>query len=342
MKKKVNTTLGSIAKHLDISVSTVSRALNGKSEQSRISKDTTKLIIETAKKFNYEPNQLARSLRLKKTNTIGIIIPDITNPFFAKIVRWIENEARENGVSVLISDSSENTEIEKSSVQVFANRKIDGLIISPVGTESDHLDDARDKKIPIVLVDRYFKKANFPFIGSDNFNGSKEAVNFLIRNGHKRIGFIQGIRKSSVNRERTNGYKAALKENNISVDSDLIMGNEFGEENGYISAKHLLQLNKKVSSIFASSNQIALGALAAIAEEKLKIPENISVIAFDDQPYSRFLSTPMTTVMQQSKEIGSIAFNLLFEMINSNCIRKISNIKLPTKLVIRDSVTQIN
>jgi LacI family transcriptional regulator len=342
MKKQDNVTLESISKHLNLSMSTVSRALNGQSEKYRISKKTTTLILEAAKEFKYEPNQLARGLRLQKTNTIGVIIPDITNPFFSKIVRWIENAARDNGVSILISDSNEKTEFEKSSVQLFANRKIDGMIISPVGEESEHLINAGNNKIPIVLIDRLFNDLNFPFVGSNNYEGAKEAISYLISNGHKRIGFIQGIRDTSVNQARLKGYKESLTENNIPLDSSLIVGNSFGEENGYIEAKLLLNSSKKITAIFAASNLIALGAIKAISEENLKIPEDISLISFDDQPYSGFLSTPMTTVAQQGKEIGTIAFKLLTDMIQTGKLNNIHKILLPTKLIIRDSVRNIN
>ncbi len=342
MKKQSNATLESISKHLNISVSTVSRALNGKSEKYRISKKTTELILEAAKEFNYEPNQLARGLRLQKTNTIGIIVPDITNPFFSKIVRWIENAARDNGVSILISDSNEKTEFEKSSVQLFANRKIDGIIISPVGEESEHLEKAGSKNIPIVLIDRLFNDLNFPFVGSNNFEGSKEAINYFIMNGHKRIGFIQGICDTSVNQARVNGYIHSLNENNIPLDRSLIVGNSFGEESGYIETKLLLNAKKKITAIFAASDQIALGAIKAIREENLRIPEDISIISFDDQPYSGYLSTPMTTVAQQGKEIGTIAFKLLTDMIRTGILNDNNKIQLPTKLIIRDSVKNIN
>lgn len=342
MKKQINATLESLAKHLNLSESTISRALNGKSEKYRISSKTTKLILETAKAMNYEPNQLARGLRLQRTNTIGIIIPDITNPFFSKIVRWIENAARENGVSTLISDSNEKTENEKLSVQLFSNRKIDGMIISPVGEESEHLVKAGNKNMPIVLIDRFLDGLNFPFVGSNNFDGAKEAIDYLISRGHKKIGFIQGTCDTSVNRERVNGYIQSLNNNNIPLDMSLVVGNSFEEENGYLETKLLLNSKKKITAIFAASNLIALGAIKAINEENLKIPEDISIISFDDQPYSDYLSTPMTTVAQQSKEIGTLAFKMLADMIKTKKLNNINKIQLPTKLIIRNSVKSIS
>ena len=306
MKKTTDPTLESISQQLDVSVSTVSRVLNGKWEKYRISKKTAEKILETAKQLNYSPNQLARGLRLSRTNTIGLMIPDIANPFFAKIASYIEKSARDSGYSVIVSDSEEKTSIEKSSLQTLTSRKIDGIVLSPVGEDSSHLIQASDKNIPIVLIDRYFAGLKLPYVGTDNFKGSFEAVNYLIENGHKRIAFVQGIQNTSVNQDRVKGYIEALKSHNIAVDFDLIVGDSFGEENGYVETKLLVNLDNPPTAIFAGSNLISLGALRALDEENLKVPQDISIISFDEQPYSGYLATPMTTVSQPSKEIASI------------------------------------
>lgn len=342
MKKNLLPTLESIAKELNISVSTVSRVFNGKSEKYRISKKTTELVLKTAQKHNYQPNQLARSLRLNRSHTIGLIIPDISNPFFARIARYIEKSARDNGYSVIVSDSDEKTEIERSSLQFLTSRKIDGLIISPVGKESEHLIKASNKNIPIVLVDRYFPHLKLPFVGSDNFKGSFEATNYLIQNGHSRIAFIQGIKNTTVNQDRVNGFIEAFKINNIPLDKSLIVGDNFGEENGYVETRLLINLEKKPTVLFAASNLISLGALKALYEENLNVPDDMSIISFDDQPYSDYLATPMTTVAQQSQEIGSIAFKLLMDRMESDKANELSKILLPTKLIVRKSVKNIN
>jgi len=186
MKKNTDSTLVHISEHLNLSISTISRALNGQSKKYRISEKTTKLILETAEKFNYRPNRLARGLRLKRTNTIGVIVPDITNPFFSVIVRSIENAARDNDMTIFISDSNNNSELEKSAVQEFVSRKIEGLIIAPIGHESLHISEVNDMNIPVVLMDRYISDLDVPFVGSDNYLGAKEGVNFLIKNGHRK------------------------------------------------------------------------------------------------------------------------------------------------------------
>lgn len=336
--KSSNITLKSIAERLNVSVTTVSRVLNGKSDRYRISKETQRLIHQAAKDLHYSPNQLARGLRLRRTNTIGYIIPDISNPFFAGIAKSVEKSARKLGYSIILCDSEESTEIEENLLQIMLDRKVDGLIISPVGLEVSHLRSISQKNIPIVLLDRYFPDLNIPFVTSDNYQGSIEAVSMLIENGHTRIACIQGLRNTSPNNDRVKGYIDAHKKHDLPIDKNLIVGDSFGEENGYIETKLLLKQNILPTAIFAVSNLISLGAIRAIAEEGLKIPNDISMISFDDQPYSSFLSTPMTTVSQQSTQIGQIAIKLLIDQIESGRQLEPKGIFLPTKLVIRDSV----
>ncbi len=338
---KPNTTLESISKELGVSVSTISRVLNGKSDKFRISKKTQDLIFQTAKKLNYTPNQIARGLRLKKTHTIGYIIPDISNPFFSSIAQSVERSARKFGYSVLLSDSEESTEIEIQILKSIIQRKVDGLIISPVGQDVKHILEVHQKNIPIVLIDRHFPDLNIPFVTSDNFNGAFEAVNYLIESGHKKIACIQGLINTMPNIDRVRGYRDAFRKNNLPVDDSLIVGDSFGEENGYIETKILLKRNDRPTAIFAISNLISLGALRALKEEGLNVPDDISIISFDDQPYSSLLATPMTSVTQQSSEIGYIATKLLIDSIDSKRLVESNGIFLPTKLILRKSVKRI-
>jgi LacI family transcriptional regulator, galactose operon repressor len=336
--KNNNITLKSIADQLKVSVTTVSRVLNGKSDTYRISKETKRRILNAAKELNYSPNQLARGLRLQKTHTIGYIIPDISNPFFSSIAKTVEKSARKFGYSIILCDSEENTEMEISLLQLMLNRKVDGLIISPVGIEVSHLIDLSKKKIPVVLLDRYFPDLDLPFVTSDNYQGAFEAVSTLFDYGHRRIACIQGLRRTSPNNDRVKGYLDAHRKNNIPIDQSLIVGDSFGEENGYIETKLLLKKKDIPTAIFAVSNLISLGSIRAITEEGLRIPDDISMISFDDQPYSRFLATPMTTVAQQSAQIGQIATKILIDQIESNSQIEPKGIFLPTSLIIRDSI----
>ena len=233
MNKNKRVTLKSIADHLNLSVTTVSRVLNGQAAQYRIKKKPAETVQSTAKKLNYIPSHLARSLRLKRTHTIGLVIPDISNPFFSSIAKSVEIEARKVGYSIVLCDSQENTKLEIDSLQLLQSRNIDGLIICPVGVAGDHFEQLYDSSVQIVVIDRYFPQLKCPYVLSDNYNGAVNAVNYLIKNGHIIIGCIQGLQNTSVNNDRIRGYKDAHKENNLPIDNSLIVGDSFGERNGY-------------------------------------------------------------------------------------------------------------
>jgi LacI family transcriptional regulator len=331
-------TLKHIALKTGVSVATVSRVLNGKSAKYRISKKTQALIQKVARDLNYSPNQLARSLRLSRSNTIAYINPDISNPFFSSIGKSIVKYARKAGYSIILGDSEEGTDMELSLINAMLEHKVDGLIISPVGLKYSHLVDIHKKRIPLVLIDRYFPDVDLPYVTSDNYGGALEAVSLLIENGHSRIACIQGLKNTSPNNDRVRGYIDAHKKYGIPVDNSLIKGDSFGEENGYIETKLLLERKNIPTAIFAVSNLISLGSLRALKENGYNVPNDVSMISFDDQPYSQFLSTPMTTVGQQSFQIGQIAAKLMIDQIESKKNPDPQSILLPTRLIIRNSV----
>lgn len=334
-------TLKTIAEKHGLSLATVSRVLNGLASQYRISKKTEELVLKTAKELDYNPNPQARSLRTRQTFTFGLVMPDISNPFFATIVRNVEREARKSDYSIILCDSEDDTQLEKQLLKMLKARKVDGLIVFPVGKEYSHLQELYDKGMPLVLVDRCFPDIQMPFVASDNYQGAFEAVSYLIENGHTNIACIQGLNKTMPNEQRVHGYIDAHKQHNIPVNRALIVGESFGIQNGYIETKVVLNLDKRPTAILALSNLIALGSLKAISDEKLSVPEDISLIGFDDQPYMAILSTPMTTVMQESEEMGKIAVKILLNQLSKTEMVNNAQITLPTKLVKRKSVSRI-
>lgn len=331
-------TLKTIADSIGVSVTTVSRVLNNQSKKYRISSSTEANILRKAKELGYIPDQIARGLRIKRSNIIGLIIPDISNPFFAQLSRVIENQARKKGYSIILSDTQEYKQLEIDSIRVLQSRRVDGIIICPNGEESTHLRKLINSNLPTVIVDRYIKGLNCPYVISDNYRGSYEAISHFIEKNHKNIVCIQGNPLTSVSDDRVRGYKDAMSENDLPFDETSIIGDSFGERNGYVSAKLLLSKYPRPSAFFACSNLISLGAMRAVFEEGLKIPEDISMISFDDQPYSEYLATPMTVVVQQTREMGQIAFNLLLARFNHSSPTSSDGVILPTKLVIRRSV----
>jgi len=337
MEKKVNN-IKELAEKLELSPTTVSRVLNGKSKKFRISQKTSRKVLDGARKYHYSPNRIARGLKLEKTETIGLIIPDIANPYFGSIAKTIEVEARNSGYSIILCDSLDDEITEAELLQLMAGRKVDGIIIAPTGKNSNHVTEIQQQGIPVMVIDRYLPGTNLPFVTTDNYLGGLLATQYFIDMGHRNIACIQGINGISANTDRVNGYRAALQKHGIPANESLVLGTDFGEKNGYIQTKKLLTLPEYPTAIFALSNLISLGTLRALKEAGLSVPDDISIVSFDEQPYSAFLTCPMTTVEQPREEIGKLAFLNLLEMINKESRKKTENLVLKPRLIIRESV----
>ncbi len=327
-----------LAALLNISPTTVSRVLNGKADTFRISPATTRKVLDAAREFNYHPNRIARGLRLEKTETIGLIVPDIANPFFAHVAKTIEFEARSNGYSIILCDSLDDIKTESELLALLTGRKVDGIIIAPVGTGSSHISEFLKRDIPAVVIDRYLPGLSIPSVTTDNYTGAFMATGHLLENGHRKIACIQGIQGISVNTDRVSGYMDALKNHKPPVDHPIIAGADFGEKNGYDQTVMLLHRNDRPTAILALSNLISLGVMRALSEAGLKIPDDISLISFDDQPYSAFLASPMTTVEQMKEEIAREAVQILLENIKSGRSASNVNKRILPRLIIRNSV----
>ncbi|MBL0356638.1 MAG: LacI family DNA-binding transcriptional regulator [Chitinophagaceae bacterium] len=341
--KENNVTINSIAKSLGISVTTISRVLNGLGEQYRISKKTIELVKVTADNLNYSPNNIAKGLRLKKSSTIGLIVPDITNAWFAQLAFGIENEARKHHYNIFLCNSNDDIKVEKKTISLLQNWMVDGIIIAPIGLDCEHLVKASKSGTPLVLIDRFFEGVDLPYISSNDYEGSLDANQYLIDNGHKKIACFQGIVGTSPNKQRLEGYKQALKNNKIAFNPELVMGNDFGFNNGYTSAKKLIKNLAKtnITAIFSMGNQITLGLLKAFKEEGVQIPNDISIVSFDEQIYSDLLFTPMSTVSHMSENLGDMSLKMLFDQFDKNENTKPKNVVLKSKLIIRDSVKNL-
>jgi len=335
---KSQPTLQHIAERSGVSVTTISRVLSGQAARYRISKQTEIAVRKVAKEFNFVPNQLARSLRLQKTLKIGLVIPDISNPFFAGIVRQATLGSHKHGYSAVLYDSEDSIELEMQSLALLQSQHVEGVILCPVGQSGEHLAKFAGGKCPIVLVDRFFPDLPLPYVSSDNVAGAKQATELLIAKGHRRIACLQGLHGTSPNEFRIRGYKEALAAQHVPLDAHLIVGDSFSEQGGYIETKLLLRTKPDVTAILAFSNVNALGAIRALTEEKRRIPEDISLVSFDDTPYSAYLATPLTTVAQSYSEMGEVAVKLLFDQIQSARGLASGGILLPTHLIERKSV----
>lgn len=334
--QKVN--IKDIAKKSGLSTTTVSRVLNGKAEAFRISTASQEKVLKTAKELNYVPNQYASNLRSGKSNTIALMVPSLNNPFFAEIASRINTEIREHGYITIISDSNENIEIEKNELRQLLSRNIEGLIIVPCGSSWKHIQEVQVQGLPIICIDRYFEDFDVPFISTDNYEGAYLTTKELISMGHQRITCIQGVPKSTTNILRVKGYLDALDEAGITSHS--IVGDDFTIQNGYLETKLILQQEIKPTVIFTLSNTIAIGCMKALKEENLRIPEDISLITFDDHPYLEYLSTPLSCISQPVKNISKIAVKFLFRKLNNEEL-PINKVLLKPQLKMRESVKRL-
>ncbi len=331
-------TISDIAKELNLSVTTISRVLNGKADQYRIGKQTQLRVEEMAKKLNYIPNEFASNLRSGKSNTIALSIPTISNMFFARIASDLNRELRKLEFMTILNESDEDEHIEAESLKRLRSRNIEGLIIAPCGKDSKELKKLYDSGLSIVCIDRYFENIDIPYVATDNFTGGYMATKYLIDMGHKSIACIQGNRLSISNSKRVEGYMKALDD--AGIKEKYIEGEMFDERNGYLETKLLLQSKAQVSAIFTLSSTIAIGCLKALREEAVKVPEDISLITFDDSPYLELLSVPITSVAQPLLEISEVAIRILVGMLN-NEPRASSQFLLKPKIIYRDSVASL-
>lgn len=334
-----NITIDAIAKATGFSKSTVSRVLNGNAKKYRISPKTISIIEKEAKISNYSPSLIARSLRMKKTYTIGLLLPNIDNPFFANIASVIIKETGNSGYTIILGDSQENEQNEIKSIDSLTSRNIDGAIIIPCGENVKHIDLANKRGTPIVLIDRYFEGTILPYVSTDNYLGASMAIEYLIKKGHKDIACIQGVESTMPTKQRVRGYKDVMVKNNL-ADFISVTGSDFSVENGYIETKKLLKRKTIPTAIFAQSNTIVLGAYKAIKEANLKIPENISVICFDDHLYLNYIEPIITRIAQPIGEISALATQILINNIEKD-EKEVAQILLPPTLIEGDSVLKL-
>lgn len=330
-------TLKELAKELNVSPTTISRVLTGQEKKYRISAKTAEKVRAAAEAHQFSVNQVARNLRLQKTNTIGLVIPDISNPFFANLARTVEEELRGRGKMVLLCDTKGETELEREAIDLLLARKVDGLLVAPVGETSEHLN--KNPKVPIVLVDRYFADSSIPYVSTDNFAGAYEATSLLIAKGHQNIACIQGLVHTTVNKDRVKGFGQALSEHQIDNRHCPVLGNDYSIENGYQAAKQLLEGEDKPTAIFALSNQIAVGVMKATNELGLTIPEDVSLLSFDEQSYFELLSPPLTAIQQPMQEIGQKAVEILFQLFDNQTVE---SSELRPRLIERASINSIS
>lgn len=310
-------TLNDVAAEVGVSPSTASRALSGQASAYRISQSTADAIQAAAKRLGFRPSRVARSLRLKRSELVGVVVPDIANPFFAAIASEVTKAAEQAGFSVILADSQGHTSREATLMQELLARQVEALVVCPVGVDSTHLLRAKETGVPVVLVDRTFPDADFVQVTSKHAHGAKQAIRMLTSRGHRRIGVLQGLPGTLPNSARLDGVRQALAEAQLAFDPNLVVGDDYTEQSGIESARVLLAPERRVSALFAFSMLNAFGALRVAQEMNLRVPDDLSIVAFDDSPFADFMAVPVSTVTQDVARLGKCAGELIIQSIQS-------------------------
>lgn len=310
-------TLMSIAEKTGYSISTISRVLSGKGRQYRIGQKTIDYITKVAESCNYTPNLIAQSLRTNKTNTIGLTVPSIDNPFFATMSGVIINQLKNRGYNILLSDTMENAENEVEALNSFVSRKVDGIIAVPVSSSPDFLEEI-SRSIPVILIDRYFDDTKLPYVCTDNYSGGYMATEYLISKGYRNILAIQGVLSSMPNKERVRGFEQAILDHNELGVRHEVRGSSFSVENGYEETKKALAAPGRPDAIFAFSTTILLGAIKAIKEIGMRIPDDVAIISFDNNRFLDYLDPAVTRVEQPVNVVGKLVTDNIIKMVEKD------------------------
>ncbi|GAA4300269.1 LacI family DNA-binding transcriptional regulator [Nibribacter koreensis] len=338
MSSKPKVTIHDIAEKLNITASTVSRALN---DHPRISEATKKSVQKLAKSLNYQPNNIAAALRNGKTNIIGIIVPTADRAFFASVIRGIEEIANKLNYKVIISQSNDNYEKEVQTIDALLSARVDGIIAS-IGknTENfDHYKRMQEKGIPLVLFDRTTDELEVSQVMIDDYLGAYKVVEHLIQQGARRIAHFTSPKKVSVFKERLRGYVDALRDNGIPYDEALVVKSNLQLEDGRASMEQLLALAERPDAVFSASDYGAMGAMQVVKENGLRVPQDVALAGFGNEPFTSFSEPALTTVDQFSLTMGRITAELFFEHFKAGPEKKLVPQKtvLKPELVVRGS-----
>lgn len=318
-----------------VSVATVSRVLNG----DEVVKEKTKTkVLEAIKKLNYKPNRVAQRLRTtrKTSKLIGLLIPDIQNPFYVDVIRGIEEYAYANNAAVIIGNFSQDEKKEKLYLDILRSESVDGFVVAPSNEKDLYVKQLISDGFPVVCIDRGLKEVEIDLVKVDNQNGVFNAIEHLIKLGHQRIGFVGGNPSIPTSQERLDGYYEAMKQYNISIDPAIILGEKSDYHSGTRLTTQLLDLPNRPTAIFTGNNLLTLGALEVINQRGLRIPEDIAIVGFDDVYWANSLNPPLTAVRQPGFEIGKKAMELLMQRIVSPDAARL-NVIFKTELMVRKS-----
>lgn len=340
MSKPKNITIHDIAQKLNITASTVSRSLN---DNPRISDQTKKKVIKLAKELNYKPNNVASALRKGKTQIIGMLVPSINRAFFSSIVRGVEEVSNTLDYHVIVSQSYEDYDNEKKAIKAFLNAQVSGIIASISKTTKDysHYQEVIDSGIPLVLFDRTTPLLQTGQVVIDDYQGGYMATSHLIEQGCSKIVHFTSERKIDIYKERYSGYATALENNGIKLDESLVFGSHLQLEDGRRLAIELLESKIKFDAIFSASDYAAIGCIQVLKENNLRIPADVSIVGFSNEPFTSFSAPSLTSINQFPIEMGNTVADLFFSALKSDKKNEVlKKTIIQPQLIIRESSTK--
>lgn len=320
-----------VAEKAGVSISTVSLVLN---ERPGVKKETRRKVLEIARRCHYIPNHIARSLVTRKTSTVGIIVPDISEVFYGTLVKIMQDAMDRHGYSMMLCNAENNQHKERHYISFLVEKGTDGIIMVPCsGANADLI---RAVTLPVVFVDRRIPGLNKSYVGIDNRKAAREATEHLIRLGHRRIACLGGPPDASINEERVAGYREALEAHGIPVDPGRILPTDLTVQGGYDTTRRLLALESVPTAIFTSGDTCAIGVFEALAERNILVPEEMAIVGFDDMKFAPFLRVPLTSVHQPLDQIGTTAVDLLLKVLRKDSAQP-EHVTLDADLIVRES-----
>lgn len=335
MDKKVS--LKDVARHVGVSTALVSYVMNGKEKQARVSAQMADKIRKAAADLKYYPNMIAKSLKSGKTNTIGLIVADISNPFFSNIARIIEDEAQKAGYVVIFGSSDENDKKQQDLLTVFLNRQVDAFILSPAAGTENQIKLLEKRGIPVVLIDRYFNSVDADCVHVNNYQGAYKAVQHLIENDRKKIAMVSYKYQMAHMKDRVLGYSEAIKDSKMQIRKEWkveISYSHIANDINETLAKLLQPL--QIDAILFASNSLAVAGLKKIQEYHIRVPEQLAIISFDETDVFDFFYSPVTYISQSVGEIGREAVQMAAERISQGSKKTVRK-TVDAKLIVRES-----
>lgn len=324
--------MSDVAKLANVSPATVSRVLR---QPDLVSKETKQKVMEVIKELNYKPDMSASQLRTRETKIILVIVPDITSPFFSKVLRGIEHTAVENGYQVILGDTENDIEREKDYIDLLYRKQADGALLLTARMNKENLENL-SKKFPIVLACEYLDNLDIPTVSIDNVSSARKATEHLIQLGHTKIAHISGPMNIILSRDRLKGFQQAMTHNHLKINPAFIQEGDYGIDSGYDQMMKLLSLDNHPDAVFVFNDEMALGAIKAIQDHGLIVPDDIAIVGFDNLKIASIFSPLMTTIDQPKYEIGQKATKLLLTLMKGGTVEK-KKFVLKDELIVRES-----